>query len=99
MKVYGDLIVRGDEQALENFIVALEQHLKNGWSRYREREAEVGRAALGPMYCFACTARDSRPASERWMGTHSDGYLYVSNILAQERSSRAYAQYHALLTV
>jgi hypothetical protein len=98
MKVYGELTVRGDGQALENFIVALEHHLTNGWSRYREREAEVKRAALGPMYCFACTARDSRPASELWMATHTEGYLYVSNILAQEFSSLTYDQYNAILS-
>jgi hypothetical protein len=98
MKVYGDLVVKGDGRALNNFIVALDQHLSNGWSRYREREAEVGRVALGPMYCFVCTAQGSRPASELWLATHSGGYLYVTNILAQEFSSLTYDQYNEILS-
>ena len=98
MKVYGDLIVKGDENSFESFIVALQQHLTNGWSRYREREQEVARVALGPMYCFACTSLGSRPASELWIATHSDGHLYVSNILAEELPSLTYDQYNAILS-
>ena len=98
MKVYGDLIVRGDEKALKRFIVALEQRLTNGWSRYHEREAEVGRLALGSMYCFACKAQGSRPASELWLVTSSDGHLFVSNILAREFSSLTYDQYNAIIS-
>jgi hypothetical protein len=97
MKVYGDLTVQGDPASLENFVVVLERFLTNGWSRYREPEARVRRAALGPMYCFRCTARDSRPASELWMATDSDGNLYVSNIRAQDFPSLTYDQYNAVL--
>jgi hypothetical protein len=50
------------------------------------------------MYCFACTADGTRPASELWIATHSDGSLYVSNILAQKFSSLTYDQYNAILS-
>ena len=49
------------------------------------------------MYCFSCTAKSERPASELWIATHSDGSLYVSNILAQEFSSLSHDQYNAVL--
>lgn len=55
------------------------------------------KAVLGSMYCFSCTAAGGRPASELWIATHSDGTLYVSNILAQEYSSLTYDQYNAIL--
>ncbi|MCC6589991.1 MAG: hypothetical protein IT168_25085 [Bryobacterales bacterium] len=98
MKVYGDLIVRGDPQMLAAFVSALDQHLTNGWSRHRERESEVQRAALGPMYCFRCTALYERPACELWLATNPDRHLYVSNILAQEFSSLTYDQYNQVLS-
>ncbi|HYP05946.1 MAG TPA: hypothetical protein VER03_06895 [Bryobacteraceae bacterium] len=97
MKVYGDLIVRGDARSLDVFIDALQRHLTNGWSRDRDREQQVGRAALGAMYCFACAPLVSRPASELWLATHTDGHLYVSNILAENLPSLTYDQYNAIL--
>jgi hypothetical protein len=98
MKVFGDLVVRGSRQALEEFIAALEHALTSGWTRNYNREAEVSKAALGRMYCFACTPDGARPASELWIATHSDGSLYVSNILAREFSSLTYDQYNLILT-
>ena len=95
--MYGDLIVSGNRPALEKFIDVLEQKLTGGWTRHHAREAEVSKAALGRMYCFACTSDGVRPASELWIATHSDGSLYVSNILAQEFSSLTYDQYNAIL--
>ena len=98
MKVYQDLTIRGSRRALEEFVVELEKRLKDGWSRQRTREAEVNRLASDSMYCFACTAKDARPASELWIATHSDGTLYVSNIWAQEFSSLSFDQYNAILS-
>lgn len=98
MKVYRDLIVKGNAQSLTNFVESLRRHLVNGWSWCREREAEVQRSALGRMYCFTCTANNARPISELWMATNSEGYLYVSNILARELSSLTYDQYNAILS-
>jgi hypothetical protein len=97
MKVYQDLVIRATQAALDRFITDLEQRLSDGWERYHARESEVRKAALGRMYCFSCTAADGRPASELWIATRPDGDLYVSNILAQERSSLTYDQYNALL--
>jgi hypothetical protein len=98
MKIYGDLVIRGSQQALKEFIAALEPRLTGGWTRHYKREAEVSKAALGRMYCFACTADGARPASELWVATRSDGSLYVSNILAQEFSSLTYDQYNLILS-
>jgi hypothetical protein len=97
MKVYQDLILRGNRQALDSFIAELDRHLTDGWTRKHAREAEVSKEAFGKMYCFACTAKVDRPACELWVATHSDGGLYVSNILADELSSLTYDQYNDIL--
>lgn len=98
MKVYGDLFVRGGTERLDRFSATLENHLVNGWSRNHEREAEVRSAALGPLYCYSCTRLKSRPSGDLWMAMHSQGYLYVSNILAHEFPSLTYDQYNAILS-
>jgi hypothetical protein len=97
MKVYQDLVIHGSRQALDQFVADLELRLTNGWARYHAREREVRKAALGSMYCFSCAASGSRPTSELWIATRSDGSLYVSNILAREQSSLTYDQYNAIL--
>ena len=97
MKVYADLVVRGTKARLEEFLAALERPLAAGWTRNLAREADIRTAALGNLYCFACTATDSRPACELWVATNSEGNLYVSNILAQEFSSLTHDQYYAIL--
>jgi hypothetical protein len=98
MKAYGNLVVRGSERALEDFIVALEKRHAGGWTRHHKREAEVSTAALGKMYCFACTADGARPACELWLRMHSDDSLDVSNILPQESPSLTYDQYNSVLS-
>jgi hypothetical protein len=97
MKVYRDLVFRGSRPALDRFMADIEQRLTDGWARYHARENEVRRAALGPMYCFSCTTAGQRPASELWVATQADGALYVSNVLASERSSLTYDQYNAIV--
>jgi hypothetical protein len=97
MKVYRDLVFRGNRSALDRFVTDLEPRLTDGWTRYHARESEVRRAALGTMYCFSCTTAGQRPASELWVATQADGALYVSNILANEYSSLTYDQYNAIV--
>jgi hypothetical protein len=97
MKVYQDLVFSGDRTALDRFIADVEQRLDDGWSRFYERESEARRSALRAMYCFSCTKTASRPASELWITTRSDGALYVSNILATNYASLTYDQYNAIL--
>lgn len=97
MKVYRDLIIRGSREVLSEFVARVTEHLSGGWSRQYDREAEVNKAAFGRMYCFACTAKGTRPASELWLATNSDGSLYVSNILADEHSSLTYETYNGIL--
>src|SRR5712692_11895938 len=97
MKVYRDLVFRGNRPALVRFIADIEPRLTDGWARYHARESAVRRAALGTMYCFSCTTAGPRPASELWVATRSDGVLYVSNVLANEYSSLTYDQYNAIV--
>ncbi len=98
MKTYQDLVVRGNQQMLDRFIAVMEEYLTGGWTRNYRREAELSKVALGKMYCFTCTAQGTRPASDLWLATRSDGSLYVSNILAKEFSSLTYDQYNAILS-
>ena len=74
----------------------IEQRLADGWSRFHERERTARRSALGAMYCFSCTKTASRPASERWIATRSDGALYVSNTVCADYDL-TYDRYNAIL--
>jgi len=99
MKVYQDLNIYGSRQALDAFIVRLDQCLADGWTRSEAREAEIGHSgAFGRMLCFLCAPEGMRPASELWIATHSDGSLYVSNIWAPEFRSLSYDQYNSILS-
>jgi hypothetical protein len=94
MKVYQNLVFRGTRPALEQFVSEIEHLLDNGWTRDYAREGEVRTPALGRMYCFACTALGSRPASELFL-VNSDGDLHVSNVLSD--SALTYDQYNAIV--
>jgi hypothetical protein len=98
MKVYQDLTIRGRQQDLDQFVDTLEGRLTGGWFRRHDREAEVSSRALGKLYCYACTADRSRPESELWVATKTDGSMYVSNIWAREFSSLTYDQYNSILS-
>lgn len=97
MKVYQDLIFRGDRERLSRLIAAVEERLAHGWSRSDDREQAVGQGAFGPMYCFSCTAQDSRPASDLWIAAESKTKLYVSNIVPNDRLALDYDQYNRIL--
>ena len=97
MKAYQDLYIRGESRHLQEFIKELDATLGSGWSRDIVRESEVKQAALGRMFCYACTATLSRPASRLWIATKSDGSLYVGNILAEAHQSLTFDQYNSIL--
>jgi hypothetical protein len=97
MNVYRDLVFRGSQSALDQFISEIEQRLTDGWARHHARESEVRRSVLGAMYCFSCTAAGERPASELWIASQADGALCVTNVLANEYSSLTYDQYNAIV--
>lgn len=97
MKVYAELTIRGSKQALDRFLVTLESDLSHGWSRNHALEAEFQDHMTGTTYCFACTEEDSRPASELYLASRSDGSLYVSNVIAPAYRSLTAGQYNAIL--
>lgn len=97
MRVYGELWIRGGEQALSRFVAALEGGRRSGWSRRTEREAEVGNTGRGPLYCFQCLAGGSRPACELWMASGGAGELHVSNIAPSQGQSLSCDQYNSVL--
>ncbi|MBI4902813.1 MAG: hypothetical protein HY820_04210 [Acidobacteria bacterium] len=96
MKVFQDLTVRGGRTALEAFLIAMEERLDGGWRRDLVREAET-RSSMLRMRCYRCDAGANRGAISLWLSTHSDGHLYVSNILAEDRQPLSYDQYNAIL--
>lgn len=97
MKIYRDLVFCANRKELDDFIGRIESSLSHGWARSHAREKETHRAVLGPMYCFSCTAAESRPACELWIATRSDGCLYVTNVLVQEQASLTHDQYNEIV--
>ena len=97
MKVYQDLVFRGDRESLDRLIAAIEGRLSDGWARSRDNEREIRRVTLGPMYCFSCTARGTRAASDLWIATKTKSSLYVANIVPKEHRSLTYDQYNQIL--
>jgi hypothetical protein len=98
MKVYQDLVFRGDPERLVDLISEIERRLSAGWERRFDLEKQVGRRALGPMYCFSCAATSTRPDAQLWIVTGSEGELRVSTILSNRGTSLTYDQYNAILT-
>jgi hypothetical protein len=97
MKVYQDLVFRGDPERLIDLISEIEHRLSAGWERRFDLEKQVGRRALGPMYCFSCTAVGARPDAQLWIITGSEGELRVSTILSNDGPSLTYDQYNSTL--
>lgn len=97
MKVYQDLVFRGDPERLIDLISEIERRLSNGWERRFDLEKQVGRIGLGPMYCFSCAAAGARPDAQLWITAGSGGALRVSNIRSDNGPSLTYDQYNAIL--
>jgi hypothetical protein len=97
MKVYQDLVFRGDPERLVDLISEIERRLSGGWERRFDLEKQVGRRALGPMYCFSCAATSTRPDAQLWIVTQSGGALRVSNVLSDSVPSLTYDQYNSIL--
>jgi hypothetical protein len=97
MKVYQDLVFRGDPERLVDLISEIERRLSGGWERRFDLEKQVGRRALGPMYCFSCAATSTRPDAQLWIVTPSGGALRVSNVLSDSVPSLTYDQYNSIL--
>jgi len=97
MRVYQELTFRGDPDSLGRLIQAIEDRLSDGWSRSHDLERETEQAIFGPMYCFSCTSRAARPASDLWLAADSKTKLYVSNVVPREHSSLTHDQYNQVL--
>ncbi len=96
MKVFRDLIFRGQTAALGRLIEKLEERATGEWRRDREKEQQL-KGAPGPMFCFRCSASGERPAASLWLAQNEDRELYVPNIVPDEIRQLSRDQYNRVL--
>jgi hypothetical protein len=85
MKTFRDLklIESTDEQ--EELINRVEQSLRNGWIRARDKEAEFKSNDGMDYRIFICSETSSRPELALFFCPDQNGYLYVCNIVPKGR--------------
>ncbi|MGH7812643.1 MAG: hypothetical protein ACREQI_01390 [Candidatus Binataceae bacterium] len=103
MKVHQELRIGPLTGGQENdFIAKITERLSGGWSRDAAREDELGRESLGRFryYCFRCDRTAEREAAALYLvhpARQATSWLYVSNIVPQERHELTYDQYNYIL--
>lgn len=84
MKAFRDLKLIGSDNEQERLINLIEQQLSNGWTRDREKEAELNSLFGHGSIIFTCSETVSRPAAGLCFVADENGYLYVSNIVPKD---------------
>ena len=95
MKVYGDLVLSGEPEALLSAVAGIEQTLSSGWERSHELESRVD---AGDARCFVAPKTASHPAGALWLTARPErGDWYVANIVPMEASRLSEDQYNSIL--
>jgi hypothetical protein len=96
-KVFRDLNVYGDPEALGALIPAIEGRLADGWSRDREGEQRLaGGSGQSQFFLFSRLASAERPAVV--LAVCSEGRrLSVTNVFPEECGRISCAQYNSIL--
>jgi len=98
VEIFRELVLRGTQQDLAEFISYVERSLKHGWQRNHEPEK---RAAAGGslQYCFQCPATEQLP--ESWlfiMFKDNSNCAYVSNVVPSAIGKISLSQYNMIIT-
>ncbi len=94
-KVFRDLTIYGDPEALESLLSRLETLLSDGWSRDREREATLWCRPGQSQFCFVRRSSSEVPAIVLLM-CPAGRELSVTNIVA-DRRELSVDDYNAIL--
>jgi len=97
MQVWRDLKLIGKASEQEKLIDFIEQQLSHGWTRNREREADIKSRSGYDKIVFSCSETGSRPAAELSFFTDEEGYLCVSNIVPKDPPNLEKDVYNAIL--
>lgn len=94
---YVDIEIHGPHRLLKQFPDEVEKRLDHGWSRDHEAEERGATLTDEPMYSFACTESEERPAANVAMMFRKDkDVLFVPNIVPKEYGDLSYEQYNSL---
>lgn len=94
---YVDIEIHGPHSRLKQFPDKVEERLDHGWSRNHEAEERGTTLSDKPMYSFACTETEERPAANLAMTFREDeNVLFVPNIVPKEYGDLSYEQYNSL---
>jgi hypothetical protein len=94
MKVYGDLVLSGEPQALVSVVAAIEQNLSGGWMRSREFESRIH---ADDALCFVAPETASRPSGALWLTKRQRGDWYVANIVPINAGRLTEDHYNSIL--
>jgi hypothetical protein len=97
VKIFQDLTIKGDADALERFVDEIEASLKENWSRDRALEDKLRPFEKSPGWCFAFAGRGKDPAAFLWLANRTAHELYVPNIVPAESGRLSHDQYNRVL--
>jgi hypothetical protein len=98
MKVYADLEISGEVDALERAITELEASLNNGWSRSLELEGRLRIRRGHKVRCFTCTETNDRRAASVWLTEREGaGLWWVANIVPTAAGRLSHDEYNAII--
>lgn len=79
MRIYQDLVIDGEPEAVQATLSGITDALRDGW--VRDREIENNLSKHGPRYyCFTCTAAGQRRAACLSLVEKSHYHLTIANI-------------------
>jgi hypothetical protein len=97
MKAFRDLKLIGSASEQERLISLIEQQLSKGWTRDREREAELKSRSGYDYVNFICSETLSRPAAVLSFIADENGYLYVCHIVSKAHGQLEKDSYNSIL--
>jgi hypothetical protein len=94
MKVYGDLVLSGEPDALVSAVEAIDKSLSSGWERSQELEAQIH---SDDARCYLAPATALHPSGALWLARRERNEWYVANIISVEVSRLTEDQYNSIL--
>lgn len=95
LATFKELSIRSSQVSLEQLADAVEEQEPQGWRRNRELEERL-RPSGEVQLCFSREREATLKAAHLWLGTRSEGELYVTNIVP-DGVQLTHQDYNALL--
>jgi hypothetical protein len=97
MRVFREMTIRGDPEAISRLLNELSGVISGGWVRNLQAEQRVASAAEADLYCFSCLEADGRPAGDLWLRRLSPVELTVSNIVPAGKQQLDVDEYNRII--